>query len=156
MQDVPTRWGSSRASTESFLDSKKESDEENAENPGEGGTDFNFFDENFENMEAINDALRKIKYKKPQKLSDYLLFRSDMLRIQRIHQFLTKLDIFSTTLGGQKFVTGSIVFPVIASLKKLLKIDSEDAVYITHMKEVILDEYCRQLEWICSLKVYSS
>ena len=145
LQDVPTRWGSSRASTESFLDSKKESDEENAENPGEGGTDFNFFDENFENMEAINDALRKIKYKKPQKLSDYLLFRSDMLRIQRIHQFLTKLDIFSTTLGGQKFVTGSIVFPVIASLKKLLKIDSEDAVYIAHMKEVILDDFKQRI-----------
>ena len=145
LQDVPTRWGSSRASTESFLDSKKESDEDDEENPDEVGSDSDLFGDNFENMEAINDALRKIKYKKPQKLSDYLLFRSDMQRIKRIHQFLTKLDIFSTTLGGQNFVTGSIVFPVVASLKKLLKIDSEDAMYIAHMKEVVLDDFKQRI-----------
>ena len=70
-----------------------------------------------------------------------------MLRIMRIHQFLTKLDICSTTLGlgGQNFVTGSIVFPVVASLKKLLKIDSEDAVYIAHMKEVVLDDFKQRI-----------
>ena len=74
IQDVPTRWGSSRASTESFLDSKRERVEEDGENLGEGGSNSNVFGEEFENMVAINDALRKIKYKKPQKLSDYLLF----------------------------------------------------------------------------------
>ena len=71
--------------------------------------------------------------------------RNSALRIKRIHQFLTKLDIFSTTLGGQNFVTGSIVFPVVASLKKLLKIDSEDAVYIAHMKEVVLDDFKQRI-----------
>ena len=80
LQDVPTRWGSSRASTESFLDSKKESDDD-AEDTGEGGSNSDVFSEDFENMEAINEALRKIKYKKPQKLSDFLLSRTDMLRI---------------------------------------------------------------------------
>ena len=36
-------------------------------------------------------------------------------------------------------MTGSIVLPVVASLKKLFKVDSEDAVYIANMKKVILD-----------------
>ena len=35
-------------------------------------------------------------------------------------------------------MTVSILFPVVASLKKLLKVDSEDAVY---MKKVILDDF---------------
>ena len=95
LQDVPTRWGSSRASTESFLDSKKESDDD-AGNTGEGGSNSDVFSKDFENMEAINEALRKIKYKKPQKLSDFLLSRTDMLRIKRVHQFLTNLDIFNS------------------------------------------------------------
>ena len=43
----PLRGGSSRAATESFLDNTKNNEDE------------------FENMEALNDALRKIKYKKP-------------------------------------------------------------------------------------------
>ena len=42
-------------------------------------------------------------------------------------------------------MTGSIVFPVVASLKKLLKIDSEDAVYIAHMKEVVLDDFKQRI-----------
>ena len=38
-------------------------------------------------------------------------------------------------------MTGSIVLPVVASLNKLLKVDSEDAVYIANMKKVILDDF---------------
>ena len=92
-------------------------------------------------MEAINSALSKIKYKKGQKLSDYLLTRTEMNRIKHINKFLTTIDIFSTTLGGAKFVTSSIVFPVVASMKKLLKADSDDPVYIAKMKEIILEDF---------------
>ena len=42
-------------------------------------------------------------------------------------------------------MTGSIVFPVVTSLKKLLKIDSKDAVYIAHMKEVVLDDFKQRI-----------
>jgi hypothetical protein len=137
-QDVPTRWGSTRASCESFLDTKKESDfDEDDEN--------DVFGDDFENMGAINDALRKVKYKKPQKVTDFLLSRNDMLRIQRTHKFLLNIDIYSTILGGQKFVTGSIVLPVVASLKNLFKPDDEDAMYIANMKEEMLDDFKRRV-----------
>ena len=66
-------------------------------------------------MEAINDALRKIKYRGEQKLTQYLLTEEDMTRISTMNRFLTKLDIFSTTLGGNQYVTSSVLLPVIAA-----------------------------------------
>jgi len=32
-----------------------------------------------------------------------------------VNRFLTKLDIFSTTLGGDHYVTSSVLLPVIAA-----------------------------------------
>ena len=93
IQDVPTRWGSTRASTQSFLDSKTEDKEKDKK---ENLSDV--FEDEFRNMEAINSALSKIKYKKGQKLSDYLLTRTEMNRIKQINNFLTTIDIFGTTL----------------------------------------------------------
>ena len=66
-------------------------------------------------MEAINAALRKIKYRGEQKLTQYLLTEEDMTRISTVNRFLTKLDIFSTTLGGDQYVTSSVLLPVIAA-----------------------------------------
>ena len=47
-----------------------------------------------------------------------------------MNKFLTKLDIFSTTLGGDKYVTSSVLMPVIASMKKMMQEDSSDPLYI--------------------------
>ena len=66
-------------------------------------------------MEAINAALRKIKYRGEQKLTQYLLTEEDMTRISTVNRFLTKLDIFSTTLGGDQYVTSSVLLSVIAA-----------------------------------------
>ena len=107
IQDVPTRWGSTRVSTESFLDKAEE------ESSGDRVSRSDVFTDEFKNMEAINAALRKIKYRKNQKLSHYLLTEEDMNQIKQINIFLTKIDIFSTTLGGNKFVTSSVVLPSI-------------------------------------------
>ena len=74
-----------------------------------------FFRDQHKNMEAINAALRKIKYRGEQKLTQYLLTEEDMTRISTVNRFLTKLDIFSTTLGGDQYVTSSVLLPVIAA-----------------------------------------
>ena len=66
-------------------------------------------------MEAINAALRKIKCRGEQKLTQYLLIEEDMTRVSTVNRFLTKLDIFSTTLGGDQYVTSSVLLPVIAA-----------------------------------------
>ena len=54
-----------------------------------------YFRDQHKNMEAINAALRKIKYRGEQKLTQYLLTEEDMTRISTVNRFLTKLDIFS-------------------------------------------------------------
>ena len=137
LQDVPTRWGSTRASTGSFLD-KEENDEEEVRKS-------DVFREQYKNMDAINSALRKIKYKGDQKLSQYLLTEEDMARIATVNRFLTKLDIFSTTLGGDKYVTSSVLMPVIASMKKMMQEESSDPVYIARMKRVILEDFNKRV-----------
>ena len=66
-------------------------------------------------METINAALRKIKYRGEQKLTQYLLTEEDMTLISTVNRFLTQLKIFSTTLGGDQYVTSSVLLPVIAA-----------------------------------------
>ena len=68
-----------------------------------------------------------------------------MARIKTVNKFLTKLDIFSRTLGGDKCVRSSVLMPVIASMKKMLQEDSSDHLYIARMKEVIPEGFTR---WI--------
>ena len=109
LQDVPTRWGSTRSSTGSFLDKEEKGMEAEVNRASE------VFRDQHKNMEAINAALRKIKYRGEQKLTQYLLTEEDMTRISTVNRFLTKLDIFSTTLGGDQYVTSSVLLPVIAA-----------------------------------------
>ena len=135
IQDVPTRWGSTRASTSSFLD-KEDKDQDAVDDKGS-----DVFKDKFLNMDAINSALRKIKFKGDQKLSQYLLTEADKQKIFTVNKFLTDLDIFSTTLGGDKYITSSVVFPVMAAMKKLLKEDSSDPMYIASLKEAILKDF---------------
>ena len=152
-QDVPTRWGSTRDALESFLDEKvkkKKCDEEhNVDNEEE--SEEIIIDE-FKNSEAINEALRNIKYKNKEKVNEFLLSRTDMHRIKNLHNLLTKLDVFSTTLGGAKFVTISIVLPVIKSIVKLLSPQEDDPKYISEMKVVILEDFRIRVQELLSLK----
>ena len=63
-----------------------------------------------------------------------MLTEADKQKIFTVNKFLTDLDIFSTTLGGDKYITSSVVFPVMAAMKKLLKEDSSDPMYIASLK----------------------
>ena len=139
LQDVPTRWGSTRSSTGSFLDKEEENKEE------EGNLRSEVFRDQYKNMDAINSALRRIKYRGDQKLAQYLLTDEDMVRISTVNRFLTKLDIFSTTLGGDKFVTSSVLLPVIATMKKMMQVESSDSVYMANMKTVILNDFNKRI-----------
>ena len=151
-QDVPTRWGSTRDSMESFLDQKlkktKNDEEHNIEDLEEPEE---IIIEEFKNSEAINEALRNLKYKNKEKVGDFILSRIDMNRIKHIHNLLSKLDVFSTTLGGAKFVTISIVLPVIKSIIKLLLPQEDDPNYIREMKEAILGDFRIRVQELLSL-----
>jgi hypothetical protein len=144
-QDVPTRWGSTRSSTASFLDSEEDGDEEEDSVFGEL--------EVFKNAQAINNALNKITWKKKAKKRLYLLSTSDMLIIKNINMFLTKIDIYTTTLGGSKFVSASVVLPVVKSFKKLLQPDDEDVIYIAEMKTVMLEDFRERIKENLNMEV---
>ena len=50
--------------------------------------------------------------------------------------------MYSTTLGGNTFVTSSIVMPMVKSLQGHLKQDDDDdPKYITKMKTIILEDF---------------
>ena len=145
-QDVENRWGSTREATASYLDEDRDTDDKE--------TLSNTFADEFKNCEAINEALRGLSWRKSrnkgkkgkEKLEEYLLTRGDMMRIRNLNKFLTKLDIFSTTLGGNKFVTSSIVMPVVKTMVKLLKVDEEDPTYISQMKEIMIEDFRKRCD----------
>ena len=64
-----------------------------------------------------------------------------MVRIKNINLFLTDFDIYSTTLGGNKFVTGSIVMPVMKTIQMNLQPDEDDKPYIARLKAIILKDF---------------
>lgn len=124
-QDVATRWGSTKGCTGSLLDKPK------------AGADSG---EEFKNMKAVNKALTSVNMKK-EKLNKLLLSSSDMMKIKHIHVFLTSLDIYSTTLGGNSFVTSSIVLPIVKSIQSHLKPSDNDPLYICQLKQKMFDDF---------------
>ena len=62
-----------------------------------------------------------------------------MACIKTVNKFLTKLDIFSTTLGGDMYVTSSVL------TKKMLQEDNSDPLYIARMEEVISENFSRRV-----------
>ena len=123
IQDVPTRWGSTRESCSSFLDHKDDVDGNNK----------------YKNIMAVNNALQRAKLKKDE-LSQLLFTPADMMKVDSLNKFLTSFDIYSTTLGGNKYVTGSIVLPVMKSIQADLVVSDEDPSYIATLKQSILDD----------------
>ena len=137
LQDVVNRWGSTRVSTESMLDHKD--DQIQGEKPASAvfGSEL----DGFKNAQAINEAMRKHKFSNKEKMQDYILTGQDMTRIQNLNNFLTKFDLYSTTLGGNKFVSASLVMPTLKSIQKHLQPSENDTSYIANMKRLILNDF---------------
>ena len=121
-QDVPTRWGSTRAASGSFLTHK--------DDLAACSTD-----DRFKNFQAINSSLMKHDKR------NLMFSESEMVKVENVNKFLTSIDVYSTTLGGNKFVTSSIVLPVVAAFKHDMKKCDEDPWYIAEMKEKLLQDF---------------
>ena len=99
-------------------------------------------DENnkFKNMKAINSALAQMSWKDDEEVP--LMFTlTEMKRVEKIHDFLTSLDVYSTTLGGNTFVTSSIVLPIVKSIRHQMRPDENDPSYIATLKSLILEDF---------------
>ena len=103
IQDCPTRWGSTKASSDHFLNHKEDKDKDR-----------------FANIDAVNSALRTLKRMKKEKLQELIITKAEMVQIENLNDFLTRLDVLSTHLGGNKFVTSSVVIPTLYSIKNHL------------------------------------
>ena len=126
IQDVENRWGSTKVSTESFLNHKDDLDKTK-----------------FANFEAINSAIRSLKPKtKPdkEKLMKLVFSLGDMKVVENLHGFLTKLDIYATNLGANFFATSSVVIPTIKSIENLLKTDAHDPSYMADLKKIMMED----------------
>ena len=127
-QDVPTRWGSTRVCTSSFLDKVE-------------GAQV----DSYRNFEAVNNALKSINLSRDQ--LDKLTFSKDeMKKVDTLNRFLTDLDIYSTTLGGNVFVTGSIVVPLIKTIKKKIEPDDNDPRWLSELKDAMMEDFVARTE----------
>ena len=64
-----------------------------------------------------------------------------MMIIENVHKLLTSLDVYTTTLGGNSFVTSSVVIPVMKSIESLLKVQDNDPGYMEDLKTEIFEEF---------------
>ena len=89
-------------------------------------------------------------YKGPQ------LFDSDL---EKISKYVAVLDIFRLTtilLGGDEYVVGNCVLPLLSSLTKHLTVNDDDPGYIARFKEVSVNnfnEHVANMKRIAVLKI---
>ena len=137
IQDVATRWGSTKISSDSFLNHKDDKDKNR-----------------FANFEAINSVLKQLKEKekstkKKDKLKVMIFSKEDMVKIEYLNDFLIKLSAYSTNLGASSYVTSSIVLPTIKSIENHLEPSSSDVTLIADLKCAMLaDWYTRKEMYI--------
>ena len=124
IQDVVNRWGSTKAALESYLTHKDDLEEHLP----------------LDNIMAVNSAIRKTVTSK-KLLEKLLLTASDMMIIENVHKLLTSLDVYTTTLGGNSFVTSSVVIPVMKSIESLLKVQDNDPGYMEDLKTEIFQDF---------------
>ena len=93
------------------------------------------------NVEAINDALKNVGSKKAKKL---LLKDSDVDKIVAISQVLEPICNMLTMLGGENYVTGSIVLPYCKKVVYLVKVEDTDPKFIVDFKNFIIKDFLKR------------
>lgn len=96
------------------------------------------------NREAINDALDKVGTKKAKKLK---LKESEVEMIIATANVLEPICDMLTMLGGEKFVTGSIVLPYMKKVVYLIRVEETDPKFIVDFKNFIIRDFlqrCRE------------
>ena len=141
IQDIESRWGSTKASSDSYLNHRDDADKPR-----------------FSNLKAINSALIKLKdkarvRKEKDKIAELIFTEDEMLIVENLNSFLTKLDVFATKLGGSKFVTSSIVVPVLKGLQQHLEPSLNDVSYIAELKNVMLTDIRQRITDNVNLEV---
>ena len=88
-----------------------------------------------QNSEAINDALDIVLTKKAKKLKIKV---SEIEMIVATANVLEPICDMLTMLGGEKYVTGSIVLPYMKKVVYLIKVEETDPKFIVDLKNFII------------------
>ena len=93
------------------------------------------------NVEAINDALKQVGTKKAKKM---ILKDSDVDKIVAMSEVLEPICNMLTMLGGEKYVTGSIVLPYLKKVVSLVRIEETDPKFIVEFKSFIIKDFLQR------------
>lgn len=82
---------------------------------------------------------------------------SDWTKLSVLKGLLKPCEEAIKLLGGDKYVTASIVLPIMAHLKKAMKEIDDDAVYATRFKKKFLEDFLERCVCVraCVLKLYA-
>lgn len=140
--DVCHRWGSVKASIESALPSDADAADKDQ-----------YFKVLNETLLVLSAASKKKAQKK--KLKDLVLTQSDMNRLKSIHKLLKSLDVATTVLGMNRRPTGSLVLPIIETIKKkVFEADLDDSpAFIEDMKRDMLEDFTDRVAQNVNLEV---
>lgn len=94
-----------------------------------------------DNMDAINAALTQVKTKKSKKL---ILSPVDKEMIVATAKVLKPICDMLTMLGGDKYVTGSIVLPYMKKIVYLSRVEDTDPNFIVELKRFIIRDFLRR------------
>ena len=132
LQEVKTRF----TSTLTMLHSVMSFDDENSKEETRKKAKLN--------IEAINTALAAVGTKKSKTL---IISESDGEKVVATANVLQPICFMLTMLGGDKYVTGSIVLPYMKKVVSLLTVEDTDPQFIVELKSFIRKDFlqrCRE------------
>ena len=129
LQEVKTRFTSTLTMFHSVMSfDHKKSSEENLKKAKD-------------NMDAINSALKQVNTKKAKKL---ILSNIDIEMIVAAAKVLKPICDMLTMLGGDKYVTGSIVLPYMKKVIYLSRVEETDPNFIVELKRFIIRDFLKR------------
>ena len=127
-QEVKTRFTATHTMIRSFMNDSKE------------GSGNGFDDEKIkENIEAVNSAMRKSKFKKSV-LTKLEVKDDDIKKMKELAEILDILEEGITLIGGENYATASAVLPFLHSINKVLEEDDTDPMYLSNFKAFLKND----------------
>ena len=85
------------------------------------------------NIEAINESLSILNLKKSE-MEKLTLDKSDSSKLKEMVKLLDVLEECVTLVGGEKYSSGSCVYPFVETIKRLMEVSEDDPLYLSSFK----------------------
>ena len=126
--EVKTRFTATHTMIRSFMNDPKE------------GSGNGFDDEKIkQNIDAVNSAMKKSKFKKSV-LAKLEVKDDDIKKMKELAEILDILEEGITLIGGENYATASAVLPFLHSINKVLEEDDTDPMYLSNFKAFLKND----------------